>query len=87
MRRRLHHGDVDGKKHEHLVGADLDDLNEPLLGNNEDYKANQLEVQKLEDIFYDEKSKERLHWTFSLNTCTWQKSFIPLTFQKQSKFM
>lgn len=35
LRRRLHHGDVDGKKHEHLVSSDLDDLNEPLLGNNE----------------------------------------------------
>lgn len=41
MRRRLHHGDVDGKKHEHLVSADSDDLDEPLL---DDYKAKQLEV-------------------------------------------
>ncbi|KAK1426979.1 hypothetical protein QVD17_15661 [Tagetes erecta] len=65
MRRRLHHGDVDGKKHEHLVGADLNDLSEPLLGNNDDYKANkQLEVQRLEAILYDEKRKEHLHWTF-----------------------
>nr|XP_043609533.1 ELMO domain-containing protein A [Erigeron canadensis] len=64
MRRRLHHGDVDGKKREHLVAADLDDLNEPLLGNNDEYRAKQLEVQRLEDILYDEKRKESLHWTF-----------------------
>ncbi|KAJ0713905.1 putative ELMO domain-containing protein [Helianthus annuus] len=64
IRRRLHHGDVDGKKHEHLVGADLDDLQEPLLGKNDDYKAKQLEVQKREGNLYDAKSKERLHWTF-----------------------
>ncbi|KAD3336201.1 hypothetical protein R6Q59_028569 [Mikania micrantha] len=64
MRRRLHHGDVDGKKHEHLVCADLDDLKEPLLGKSDDYKAKQLEAQKLEGILYDEKRKEHLHWTF-----------------------
>lgn len=64
IRRRLHHGDVDGKKHEHLTGADLDDLNEPLLGNNDEYRAKRLQVQKLEDILYDEKRKERLHWAF-----------------------
>lgn len=52
MRRRLHHGDVDGKNHEHLVGADLNDLSEPLLGNKDDYKANkQLEVIYLFSIF------------------------------------
>ncbi|CAK9139577.1 unnamed protein product [Ilex paraguariensis] len=34
LRRRLHHGDVDGKKHEHLEAAGMDALNEPLLGNN-----------------------------------------------------
>ncbi|KAI3525821.1 hypothetical protein L1887_04942 [Cichorium endivia] len=64
LRRRLHHGDVGGKKHEHLTGADFDDLNEPLLGNNDDNKTNRLEVQNLENILYDEKRKENLHWGF-----------------------
>ncbi|KAL7600689.1 uncharacterized protein LOC111890669 [Lactuca sativa] len=64
IRRRLHHGDVGGKKHEHLIGADLDDLNEPLLGNNDDNKAKELQVQTYEDIMYDEKRKENLHWAF-----------------------
>lgn len=35
LRRRLHHGDVDGKRHEHLETSGLDGLNEPLLGNYE----------------------------------------------------
>lgn len=35
LRRRLHHGDVDGKTHEHLEASASDDLNEPLLGNYE----------------------------------------------------
>ncbi|XP_071720187.1 uncharacterized protein [Rutidosis leptorrhynchoides] len=65
IRRRLHHGDVGGKNHEHLKGVDMDDLNEPLLGNkNDEYKAKELEVKRLEDILYDEQRKERLHWTF-----------------------
>lgn len=35
LRRRLHHGDVDGHRHEHLEASRLDSLNEPLLGNYE----------------------------------------------------
>lgn len=35
LRRRLHHGDVDGKRHENLETSELDGLNEPLLGNDE----------------------------------------------------
>lgn len=36
LRRRLHHGDVDGKKQEHLeASSGLDGLDEPLLGNYE----------------------------------------------------
>ncbi|KAI3700876.1 hypothetical protein L2E82_45517 [Cichorium intybus] len=64
LRGRLHHGDVGGKKHEHLTGADFDDLNEPLLGNNDNNKTNRLEVQNIENILYDEKRKENLHWGF-----------------------
>lgn len=65
IRRRLRNqGDVDGKKHQCLIDTDLDDLNEPLLARNDEYKAKELEVQKLEDILYDERRKEHLHWTF-----------------------
>jgi len=35
LRRRLHHGDVDGKRQEHLDTSGLDSLNEPLLGGDD----------------------------------------------------
>lgn len=34
LRRRLRHGDVDGKNHEHLMSSDAAGLDEPLLGNS-----------------------------------------------------
>lgn len=34
LRRRLHHGDVDGKRKEHLDTSDFGGLDEPLLGNH-----------------------------------------------------
>lgn len=33
LRRRLHHGDVDGRKREHVEADSLDYLTEPLLGS------------------------------------------------------
>lgn len=39
LRRRLHHGDVDGKRKEHLETSGLDSLSEPLLGGD-DYSEN-----------------------------------------------
>lgn len=33
LRRRLRHGDVDGRGREHLESSDFDGLDEPLLGN------------------------------------------------------
>jgi hypothetical protein len=35
LRRRLHHGDVDGKKNEHVDISGVDSLNEPLLGDSD----------------------------------------------------
>lgn len=43
IRRRLHHRDVDGKRHEHFESAEADGLNEPLLGRN-DYDDKPVEV-------------------------------------------
>ncbi|GMY19997.1 ELMO domain-containing protein B [Fagus crenata] len=63
LRRRLHHGDVDGKRNEHLEGSlGLDGLDEPLLGNYE-HDDRHSEVDTLEDIWDEERRKERLHWT------------------------
>jgi len=39
LRRRLHHGDVDGKRNEHLDSSGLDSLSEPLLADD-DYAEN-----------------------------------------------
>lgn len=62
LRRRLHHGDVDGKGHEHLDISGLDALHEPLLGNNE-YDDRHSEGSTLADIWDDERKKEHIHWT------------------------
>ncbi|RZR74219.1 hypothetical protein BHM03_00033905 [Ensete ventricosum] len=34
IRRRLHHGDIDGRRNEYSDLSGVDALNEPLLGNN-----------------------------------------------------
>lgn len=47
LRRRLHHGDVDGNGHEHLDASGLDSLNEPLL-RNYDHDDKCLEVKLLD---------------------------------------
>ncbi|KAK9901778.1 hypothetical protein M0R45_001977 [Rubus argutus] len=62
LRRRLHHGDVDGKTHEHLEASSSDGLNEPLLGNYGSDRHS--EECTLEDLWDDERRKEQLHWTF-----------------------
>ncbi|KAJ8763200.1 hypothetical protein K2173_025585 [Erythroxylum novogranatense] len=62
LRRRLHHGDVDGKRHEHFDSSDFDGLSEPLLGNR-DSDAVATSALTLEDIWSAERRKEDLHWT------------------------
>ncbi|KAF7819212.1 ELMO domain-containing protein A [Senna tora] len=63
LRRRLHHGDVDGKSREHFETSGLDSLSEPLLGEH-DYSENSTAVSALEDTWDDKRKKEQLHWTF-----------------------
>ncbi|KAI8017723.1 hypothetical protein LOK49_LG04G03517 [Camellia lanceoleosa] len=47
LRRRLHHGDVDGKRHEHLETSGLDGLDEPLLGNHDyDETCSEMDICK-----------------------------------------
>ena len=43
LRRRLHHGDVDGRRNENYETSGLDGLDEPLLGNH-DYDDKHSEV-------------------------------------------
>ncbi|XVF56750.1 hypothetical protein PTKIN_Ptkin06aG0145100 [Pterospermum kingtungense] len=61
LRRRLHHGDVDGRRNENYETSGLDGLHEPLLGNH-DYDDKSSE-RTLEEIWDEERRKERLHWT------------------------
>lgn len=62
LRRRLHHGDVDGKKHEHLDSSDVDDLNEPLLGRKIQNDYADSEETKLADLLDYRQEKEHRHW-------------------------
>lgn len=63
LRRRLHHGDVDGRRNENYETSGLDGLHEPLLGNH-NYDDKLSEKQTLEEIWDEERRKEHLHWTF-----------------------
>lgn len=63
LRRRLHHGDVDGTRREHFDTSGMDGLDEPLLG---DYchDNKHLDRHALEDSSDDdERKKEQRHWT------------------------
>ncbi|PSS01700.1 Engulfment and cell motility protein [Actinidia chinensis var. chinensis] len=62
LRRRLHHGDVGGKNHEHFETSGLEGLDEPLLGNY-DHDDKHSEGNTLADNWDDERKKEHLHWT------------------------
>lgn len=63
LRRRLHHGDVDGKRHEQYESSGFDSLSEPLLGNNHVYGDRHAEQYTLDELLDDEGKKVRLHWT------------------------
>ncbi|KAF1886961.1 hypothetical protein Lal_00046199 [Lupinus albus] len=62
LRRRLHHGDIDGKSRERLETSGLDSLSEPLLADD-DYIEHK-RISTLEDIWDDENKKAQIHWTF-----------------------
>ncbi|KAJ6808808.1 ELMO domain-containing protein C [Iris pallida] len=61
IRRRLHHGDVDGRRNERIESYGVDDLDEPLLGN---YRNNESYSVRSQQDIWDEKKKESLHWTY-----------------------
>ncbi|KAK7308163.1 hypothetical protein VNO77_41760 [Canavalia gladiata] len=62
LRRRLHHGDVDGKRQEHYETSGLDSLNEPLLADDDYIESKK--ICTLEDLWDDERKKAQFHWTF-----------------------
>ncbi|URE26156.1 ELMO/CED-12 family [Musa troglodytarum] len=63
--RRLHHGDIDGRRNEYSDSSGFDALNEPLLGNNNrgghyNYKGRD---DGGEQDWDDKKKEINLHWT------------------------
>ncbi|XP_020698990.1 ELMO domain-containing protein C [Dendrobium catenatum] len=65
LRRRLHHGDVDGRKNEHMDALGSDSLSEPLLGNYiYDTSPSEKFSQRRHQDPWDDGKKENLHWTF-----------------------
>ncbi|XP_051149428.1 uncharacterized protein LOC127264095 [Andrographis paniculata] len=63
LRRRLHHGDVDGGRYDRFETSRVDSLNEPLLGIRDlDYDRH-AEDQLLGDALDDQRRKEHLHWS------------------------
>ncbi|GAB4834953.1 hypothetical protein Ancab_033220 [Ancistrocladus abbreviatus] len=64
LRRRLHHGDVDGKRREHYETPGLDALSEPLLGNDlRNFDDKYAEKYVLQGLLDDERTEVQLHWT------------------------
>jgi len=65
LRRRLHHGDVDGRKNEHVDISSADSLNEPLLGKSSDDNFGSVVYDpRRQDLWDDDRKKEQLHWSF-----------------------
>ncbi|CAL4930747.1 unnamed protein product [Urochloa decumbens] len=64
LRRRLHHGDVDGRKNEHVDISSADALNEPLLGSSHGNGGSEVYGPRRQDLWDDDRKKEQLHWSF-----------------------
>ncbi|XP_078446745.1 ELMO/CED-12 family protein [Wolffia australiana] len=65
VRRRIRHGDVDGKFREHMDIRVADSLDEPLLGTGE-RDTDQVErcVNGSDQDLWDDQKKETMHWSF-----------------------
>ncbi|XP_015581966.1 ELMO domain-containing protein A isoform X2 [Ricinus communis] len=66
LRRRLHHGDVDGNPKEHFNASGYDGLIEPLLERDE-HDDTPIAALTLEDIWNAEERRENIHWTLVLS--------------------
>ncbi|CAN6289594.1 unnamed protein product [Urochloa humidicola] len=64
LRRRLHHGDVDGRKNEHVDISSADALNEPLLGSSHENGGSEVYDPRRQELWDDDRKKEQLHWSF-----------------------
>jgi hypothetical protein len=84
LRRRLHHGDVDGRKYERYDATDSETLSEPLLGSSStDNSRNEyIEERTLEDIWEEERKRQQVHWTliFSQLIAQWAQWIAKIVF-------
>ncbi|KAF3341649.1 hypothetical protein FCM35_KLT00287 [Carex littledalei] len=65
LRRRLYHGDVDGRRNEQMDTSSADGLDEPLLGSFGD-GSKEYDSRKEED--WDFRKKVEQQWTFLFST-------------------
>ncbi|XP_010463813.1 PREDICTED: ELMO domain-containing protein A [Camelina sativa] len=98
LRRRLHHGDVDGRKYERYDATDSESLSEPLLGSSEPLLGNSStdnnsrdgynEERTLEDIWEEERKRQQVHWTliFSQLIAQWAQWIAKVVFGSGSLF-
>ncbi|XP_010525005.1 PREDICTED: ELMO domain-containing protein B-like [Tarenaya hassleriana] len=83
LRRRLHHGDVDGRRYEKYDTTDTEDLNEPLLGSsNSSHRDEYNEDRTLEEIWDEERKRQQVHWTliFSQLIAQWAQWIANIVF-------
>ncbi|WOK96322.1 hypothetical protein Cni_G05029 [Canna indica] len=64
IRRRLHHGDVDGRRNEYLDKSGFETLNEPLLGSNNHTRHSRGYDDGSNEDWDDKKKEVNLHWTY-----------------------
>ncbi|CAH9102512.1 unnamed protein product [Cuscuta europaea] len=87
-RRRLHHGDLDGKRDDQFESfSSDDDLDKPLLGayklhNRSSYDDDHSEGCSLAEILDEGRRKEHLHWTllFSQLIAQWAQWLASIVF-------
>ncbi|XP_078159991.1 ELMO/CED-12 family protein [Carex rostrata] len=66
LRRRLYHGDVDGRRNEQMDSSSADGLDEPLLGSYGD-RSKEYDSRDEEDWDF-RKKEEQQQWTFLFST-------------------
>ncbi|EOA31037.1 hypothetical protein CARUB_v10014187mg [Capsella rubella] len=90
LRRRLHHGDVDGRKYERYDATDSETLSEPLLGSSstDNSRDEYNEERTLEDIWEEERKRQQVHWTliFSQLIAQWAQWIAKIVFGSGSIF-
>ncbi|KAF3322602.1 ELMO domain-containing protein A [Carex littledalei] len=85
LRRRLYHGDVDGRRDEQMDTSSADGLDEPLLGS---YGDGSKEYDSREEEDWDSRKKVEQQWTFLFSTliAQWAQWFANILTESGSVF-